>query len=265
MKRPTARLGLAVLVVSSIAHFSAADPARGWTPESQRLIGEQAARLAPPDLYRQLIRNRPAYRVGFQEPFSTAVDEDRFEYPDGHGRLREVIEIAVDHAIASIRAHRPFNDIAYRMGVVAHFLASANNPIHTTYGDPQHQRWAADYLRYAESVIPRVEMVFYGFRHQPDLDRMLDETFARSRSLYPMIGREYQRVDYRSGLQAFDDRSTAYAVAALGYSHAVTDIAEALRYIWLRAGGIDSRPRLPVRGRQLIRLEPLVERQSRAR
>jgi hypothetical protein len=236
-----------------------------WTPESQRQIGEQAARLVPPDLYRQLVRNRPSYRIGIEEPFQRAVPEDRFKYPDGSGRLDEVVHVAIQNAIASIRAHRPFNEVAYRLGLVAHYVASLNNPIHTAYGDPRHQTWAADYLRYAESVAPRLKWVFYGFEPNFDPDRRVAETLQRSRRLYPMLGREYARIGYRSGVVAFDDRSTAYAVAALGYSHAVSDIAETLRYIWLTAGGIDSRQNLPIRGRQWVRLSPLGDDARRAR
>lgn len=230
-----------------------------WTPESQRLIGEQAARLAPPDLYRQLARNRPSYRIGLEEPFRTAAEGDRYVYTNGQGRLDEVIGIAIDHAIAAIRSHRPFNDVAYRMGVVAHYISMANNPLHVQFGDPQQRRWAADYLSYTENVAPRVKTVFYGFRQDFTPEGMVEETLARSRAFYPMIGREYHRIDYRSGLRGFDDRSTAYAVASLSYSHAVSDIAEALRYIWLQSGGIDARPQIPIRGRQFVRLGPLVE------
>jgi hypothetical protein len=86
------------------------------------------------------------------------------------------------------------------------------------------------------------------------LPRLVEETLARSRELYPLVGREYRRVGFAPGLEAFDDRSTAYAVASLAYSHAVSDIAEVLRYIWIAAGGIDSRDRVPRRGAQVVRL-----------
>lgn len=237
-----------------------ATTADAWTVASQKAIGEQAARLAPPDLYRQLVRNRASFLIGIEEPNRSAAIQDRYKYPDGSGRLDEAIRISVENAIAAIRAPRPFNEICYRLGIVAHFVALANNPIHTDGKDPQEQRYSRDYLRYLESIAPRVRMVFYGFR-QPaskvDLRQILATTLHRSRELYPMVGREYRRVGYGSGVRLFDDRSTAYAVAALGYSHAVSDIAEVLRYIWLQAGGADSRQRLPQRGRQFVPLSPL--------
>ncbi|MEO1370212.1 MAG: hypothetical protein AAFX50_23770, partial [Acidobacteriota bacterium] len=178
------------------------------------------------------------------------------------GRLQAAIELSVEHAVASIEQHRPFNDIAYRMGVVAHYVALAHQPLATGGGDPEQRRYHHDFARYLESVEPRLDIVFYGFRavDRPlDLESMIREAFAKSRGHYPLVGREYRRIGFRSGAQGFDDRSTAFALAALGHSHAVSDIAEVLRYIWLRAGGADERQKLPRRGLNLLRLRPAEE------
>lgn len=224
-------------------------------------MGRQAARLAPPDLYRQLVKNHRSYDVGLQDPFQRGHPDDRYLNRDGSGRLDEAVRIAVDNAIAAIRAPRPFNEISYRLGIVAHYVALLNDPLATAASDPAEARYRADFARYAESASPRIQLVFYGFRPrvtERQVERVIADAFSRSRSFYPMVGREYRRVGFRSGVQAFDDRSTAYAVAALGQSHAVSDIAEVLRYIWLEAGGIDSRDRVPLRGRSIVRLDPLV-------
>ncbi len=271
----------------ALALALAAPAALAWTPASQQRIAEQAARLAPPDLYRQLARHRHAYLQGATDPFKDGQPEHHFENGDGAGRLDEVVAQAVRNAVAAIRDHRPFHEIAWRAGVASHYLADANNPLNSAGHDPEEERYFADFLRYLESVEPRVQMVFYGFRPsldwpgldspgldgpgldgrglaRPSLDRplaespalpvLVAETLERSRGLYPLVGREYRRVGFASGREAFDDRSTAYAVASLAYSHAVSDIAEVLRYIWLAAGGIDSRARVPLRGLQVLHL-----------
>ena len=54
-----------------------------------------------------------------------------------------------------------------------------------------------------------------------------------------------------SGLGVFDDRSSAFGVASVAWSHAVTDVALVLRYIWLRAGGADERTGLSSVGGRL--------------
>ena len=258
--QPAAALGVAGLLLAL------APSARGWTAQSQYVIGEQAARLVPPDLYRQLVRNRASFRLGIEDPYRNGHPDDRYKLTDGRGRLDEAIRISVQHAMASITSHQRFNDIAFRLGVVAHYVAMANNPLYTEASDPQQGRWAQDFLHYLESVEPRIEMVFYGFRRPSGanhLDQVINESLARSRRLYPLVGREYRRVSFAPGSRAFDDRSTAYAIASLGYSHAVSDIAEVLRYIWLESGGADSRPLLPLRGRQVIRLSRETEPRGR--
>ncbi|MEZ5332762.1 MAG: hypothetical protein R2991_12080 [Thermoanaerobaculia bacterium] len=73
------------------------------------------------------------------------------------------------------------------------------------------------------------------------LDAMIEAAFARSRRFYPFLGREYRRIDFASGVGRFDDRSTAFGLASLSYSHAVSDMIATLRYIWLRSGGADRR------------------------
>ena len=248
-------VALPVMCLMTLAIGLTASPCAAWKGRSQNVIGEQAARLVPPDLYRQMVRHRAAFREGLAEPFVNGDPRNTYKLSDGRGHLDEAIKISAQHAVDAIRAHQPFKEVVFRLGIVAHYVALANNPLYTDATDPQQARWAQDFLDYLESVEPRVELVFYGFRKPggaDHLDQLIAETLSRGRRLYPLIGREYRRIGFQPGVKAFDDRSTAYAVAALGYSHAVSDIAEVLRYIWLEAGGADSRATLPLRGRQRI-------------
>lgn len=246
---------LPVFLIVGLAALGSPSPCTAWKAQSQYTIGEQAARLVPPDLYRQMVRHRAAFREGMADPFLHGDPQDTYKLSDGRGRLDQAIKISSQRAVDAIRSHQPFREVVFRLGVVAHYVALANNPLYTDATDPQQGRWAQDFLNYLESVEPRVEVVFYGFRKHGGpghLDALIQDTLNRGRRLYPLVGREYRRVGYKPGAEAFDDRSTAYAVAALGYSHAVSDIAEVLRYIWLEAGGADSRVTLPLRGRQRI-------------
>ncbi len=243
----------------------AALPGHAWTPTSQQRIAEMAARLAPPDFYRQLARHRAAYVQGVLDPFREAEPAHHFANGDGSGRLDQAIAQSVDNTIAAIRAHQPFEEIAYRAGIVSHYLADANNPLNSDESDGEEGRYFADFLRYLEQVEPRLELVFYGFRDGPHQSRhlpaLIAETLERSRGFYPVVGREYRRVGFASGIKAFDDLSSAYGVASISYSHAISDIAEVLRYIWIEAGGIDTRVRIPLRGHHLMPLP----RESEAR
>ena len=233
-------------------------PVSAWTPASQQTLASEAARLAPPDLYRQIARNRIAFLQGVIDGFGERDPLAHAKHLDGTGRLDQAITVAVDNAIRAITAHQPFTEIVYRLGIACHFLADANNPLNAADDDPEEGRYYADFLAYLESAEPRLELVFYGFRSDfdgsRDLPALITEGLERSRDLYPLVGREYRRVNFVVGAQAFDDQSTAFGLASLAHSHAIRDIAEALRYIWLEAGGIDTRPRIPIRGIQVVRL-----------
>lgn len=230
-------------------------PLRAWTPGTQVTVAREAARLVPADLARQIDRHRRAFEEGATAPFQDGDPARHMKNSDGSGSLDRVIQEEVARAIAAIRTHRPFEEVVRQLGVVSHFVADANNPLATSAADGEEARYFVDYLRYAESAEPRFPLVFYGIRpgleERKDVSPVLAEAFRRGRGLYPLVGREYRRIGFASGLGRFDDRSTAFGAASLSFSHAVTDVALVLRYIWITAGGVDERSNLPARGTRL--------------
>lgn len=271
-------------VVSSIAlsfglgALLAPVPAAAWTPQVQETLALEAARLAPPDLYRQIHRHRDWYLQGVRAPFESGDLARHVKNPDGSGQLDAVIQVEIATAIEAIRELRPFHQVVYRLGVVAHYVADANNPLNTSDADPREEDYFADYLFYVEDAEPRMPLVFYGLTPGVDGDRnggaeggrredgdrrrratgnavdaLVGTALERSRRLYPLVGREYRRIGFGDGRRLFDDKSTAFGVAAVSFSQAVTDIAQALRYIWIEAGGADERW-LPERGERVVQL-----------
>lgn len=244
-----------VIPLVAVAMLPAGQLAAAWTPQTQIVIAEEAARLAPPDLFRQIDRHRPAFRKGVLAPFEEPDPLRHVKNPDGSGSLDAAIVQAVEGAIAAIQNHRPFAEVVFRLGAVSHYLADANNPLNTSQEDAREEEFYADYLHYAESAQPRFPLVFYGLR--PELEgegsvpSFVAGTLRRSRDLYPLVGAEYRRVGFLPGIEAFDDRSTAFGVAALAFNYAVNDVTLALRHIWLRAGGGDERTRLPLQGSRI--------------
>lgn len=224
----------------------------------QEIIAAEGARLAPPDLYRQIDRHRRELAEGAKAPFQRARAQQHVENPDGGGELRSTLVLEAQRAVEMIRTHRPFEEIVYQLGVVAHWVADANNPLNVSDADPQEPRYFADYLYYLESAEPRLPLLFYGLvpglKDLESLDSWVSRSLERTRELYPMVSREYRRIDYASGVRLFDDRSTAFGSASLAFSHAVTDVAQVYIWIWVRAGGYDPRTGLPERGTQVLRI-----------
>jgi hypothetical protein len=174
------------------------------------------------------------------------------------GRLGEVVVAESARAVAMIEQHRPFEDVVRQLGVLAHYVADLGFPLNTADDDPREAEYFADYARYVESAEPRLPLVFYGLlpglEGRGDLAPLVAASTARGRGLYPLVGREYRRIGFASGRGRFDDRSTAFGVGSLAFSHAVTDVARALRWVWLAAGGGDPRSGLPIAGDVVLRL-----------
>ncbi len=255
------RRATAVAFLAAVALLTAAAPAAAWTPKTQVTIAREGARMAPHDLYRLIQRHPRELDEGAVAPFEDG--EPARHTADGGGTLERVIGEEVERAIGAIQGHLPFERVVYQLGVVSHFVADANNPLNASAADASEGVYFADYLRYLESAEPRLPVLFYGvypgLEERGSLAPLLDATFARGRQLYPLVGLEYRRIGYESGVGRFDDRSTAFGIASLAFSHAVSDVGLVLRYIWVRAGGADFRTKLPARGEKLVRLPRLAD------
>jgi hypothetical protein len=232
-------------------------PASAWTPATQVAIANEASRLTPPDLARQIERRQRLFREGVLAPFEEPDPSRHFKHADGQGTLDRTVSDEVAAAIHAIETHQLFDEVIMRLGRVAHFVADTNNPL-AAGNDVDSSRYYADYLRYAESAMPRFPLIFYGL--QPQIDQatsvapLVASALARGRDLAPLIGDAYRENGFASGIGTFDDRSTAFGAASVSFSHAVTDVAQALRYIWLQAGGNDERTGLPAAGSKLLLL-----------
>jgi len=245
-------------LVLSLGLAAAPPPAHGWSEASQLEIATAAARLAPPDLARQIEKHKSRFREGVLKPFRDGDPTRHEKNPDGSGVLDLVIADETRRAIDYIRSHRPFYDIIEQLGVVLHFVADANHPLHVSADDPGESGYAADYVRYVTTAQPRFAAAYYGQDRRLDdvaaVPAFVSRTFGRSRSLYPFVGAEYRRIGGRSGVGVFDDRSTAFGVAAVSFSRALTDGAAMLRLVWLEAGGADPLRRPSIDSDRIVKL-----------
>ena len=233
-------------------------PLCAWSKQSQVDIAWEAARLAPPDLYRQIVKHQNAFRDGVVEPYSDATRSRHEKNADGSGFLDRVIVEEAERAVSSLTSHRPLQDAVRQLGLLLHSVIEANNPLLTSSADADEASYAEDFGRYLDSTTDRLPVVFYGvdfrLKGPADLPAFVARSIDRSRLLYPHIATEYKRVGGASGLKAFDDRSTAFGVAAVSFNRAVTDAAVVLRYVWLEAGGADFLPRRSLESGTLLKV-----------
>ena len=207
-----------------------------WTTNSQQAIAEQARAVAPPDLAHQIERHKVAFHSGVSQ--GPAI---------GSGEVGRLVEREAQRAIEMIRGHYPFADIVEQLGRIAYWVAYANNPYHAGSRSANY----SDYLGYVDSARTRFRPVFYGLIPELEssssrLRTIVDRAQVRGRRHQKVLEMEYRRVGGPPGVRKFDDRSSAFGVSAVAFSHAVTDVGLALRAIWFEAGGTDQRV-LPTR------------------
>jgi len=203
-------------------------PLHAWTPAADHQIAIRAARLAPRDLRVLLAHMQKHYLAGVD---AAVTDERKQEH---RPYLRQQIQRETSAIISMIRTDQPMNHVMVRLGVLSHLIGDANNPFHVDTG-PELEASHTDFEHYFEARMSHFPTVYYG--RDLHFERVLDQAFTRTASMTPLMDAEYFRGGMRRTSRDFDDRSTAFGVASVCYSHAVTDIANVYTYIWKEAGG----------------------------
>ncbi|HEV7428632.1 MAG TPA: hypothetical protein VGQ46_19930 [Thermoanaerobaculia bacterium] len=208
----------------ALLFLSIALPSSAWTRAADQRIAAKSAALAPEDLRLVINKFNDEYQRGIDDALAT-------EGTDIHRRqLRERI-VAQTHAIvAMIRGNQPMSGVVRQLGVLSHLIGDANNPFHIGDDDAEER---VDFEQYFERRLARFAPVFYGFDRNFVLSAYLDKIFARTTGYSPLMAEEYGRGNGAT----FDDRSTAFGVASVCYSHAITDSVNFYYFIWKTAGG----------------------------
>lgn len=228
------RLPLFVLFLSILPAF----PLLAWTHASDLRIAKKAIELGPPDLRLVLDHFAPEFQRGLQKAEG---DEGSAEHHyfvlSRSGNLRARIDLETNAIVAMLRGKQSMSVIAERLGMLSHLIADANNPFHIANDDSRLGGVRNDFEQYFERRMARFPTVFYGLDPAFHTTAYFDRTFARTRKFYPLIGEEYFRNGEEHTSADFDDRSTAFGVASVCYSHAVTDLVNLYYFIWKEAGG----------------------------
>ncbi|MEO6488091.1 MAG: hypothetical protein ABIO78_09155 [Thermoanaerobaculia bacterium] len=239
-------------VLPALLFLSISTNAAAWTRASDERIAMKAAQLAPTDVKLLIERFEPEYKQGLARAQSDeGSDIHRYFLLSRSGKLRERIERESGGIVAAIRSGKPMAQVVERLGMLAHYVADANNPFHAANDDPRLEPSHDDFEQFFERRMAKFPTVFYGLESHFRISEFLDRTFARSAGFYPLLSEEYFRYGARRTSAEFDDRSTAFGVASVSYSRAVTDLANLYFYIWREAGG-DVRMAPVLRGGNLL-------------
>jgi hypothetical protein len=138
----------------------------------------------------------------YHKQYAAGIDYGiREESTEEHrAHLRERIEKETRGVIGMLHSNQPMAQVVARLGLLSHLVGDANNPFHVDV-EAELESSHDDFERYFERRMLHFPTVFYG-------------------------------LDTR-----FDDRSTAFGVASICYSHAITDLVNLYYYIWEQSGG----------------------------
>lgn len=209
-----------------------------WTHAADERIALKAAQLAPSDLRMLLETFEHEYKEGVSRARADeGGDSHKYLVLSKKGRLRDRIERETAAAISDIRTGKPMRDVVQRLGTLSHYVADANNPFHLSDQDHRLEPLHNDFEHYFERRLEKFPTVFYGLEQNFRMSSYLDRTFSRTVEFYPLLSEEYFRDGAERTSVEFDDRSTAFGIASVCYSRAVTDLVNIYFYIWRQAGG----------------------------
>lgn len=231
-------------------------PAAAWTPAAEKRIAAKASQLAPPDM-RLLIEKYPAeFQRGLDEAQRNESRENHVFYMNRkHGQLPNQIQREVRGAVSILRERKPVAQFVESLGRIAHLVGDANNPFRTSDADPRLSASQADFEAYLERRMTALPTIFYGLTEPFHLQTFIAAGVTRSARYHPLLAEEYFRGGQRRTSTDFDDRSTAFGIASLSYSHSVTDLVNIYYYIWKEVGG-DVRSARAMRKGTLLLNEP---------
>lgn len=206
-------------------------PCFGWTAAAEGRISSKAVSLAPPDLAMILERFKDEFARGRVEG-----ERDHRSHRDPRA-LQPALDREIREAVAAPRARGGMVQLAERLGRVAHLVADANQPFNSSGVSERLQPSRNDFESYFDRRMHLFPTVFYGLEPSFDTARYVSESQRRNAKYAALLDEEYFRGGSRRSSEEFDDRSTAFGVAALSYSHAVSDLVNIFYYVWKEAGG----------------------------
>lgn len=231
MRAPRPFLVALILIV-------AASPAFAWTAATRIVMIDDAIKLMPISLRKVLEKRRNDVLRGTLEPLT---QEDALPHrpPWENGGIEASVDAAARDLVSGVTTRTSFRDVAWRFGVLAHYVADAGFPPGAAgaAGAPRYAHFAA----LCETRRPRFPLVFYGHGNtalsKEDFKSFTLTILERARAEDVILARAYAQAGDRNDTAAFDDRSVPFAIASLSYSHAVTDVVQAWLAAWRECNG----------------------------
>ena len=224
--------------------------AAAWTDATRLRMIDDALKVAPPALGRILRHHEAALRRGVLEPSKHEDEEIHFQHPDGRrGLAAAAVDRKTQEIARLLKERRSLKRFAYEMGVLAHLVADAGFPLNASDADPREPLYREGWRRYVEQQLAKIPFVFDREPSKPlDKDDYRGFVLAdarRAAANYPVIGPAFKDDGTPISRKAVDERSVAFGVASLSYSHAASSVAWVWLHVWRSLNGdLDGTPAL---------------------
>ncbi len=223
------------LALLTLACFFAL-PSFGWTVATERALASASLELGPPNI-RQLVA---IHERSFEEGLRDAARHEQ-QFPELHlggdrTALERLLRKEIDEAVSIMKRRDPIEMFIYQLGVIAHLAGDLNHPIHLGV-DTELETRRDDFEQYLERRRPKFPTIFYGIERDRPIDRVIRKSQLRAQAFSPLLENEYFGRGGSRWSREFDDRSTAFAIASLSWSHSVSDLVNIYYEIWRQAGG----------------------------
>lgn len=181
----------------------------------------------PASLQQQLTQRERSLADGFAQAEAPATPAD----------ARQALRTELDRQIRLLAGTPAFDDVVFQFGRIARLVYGLNawKSYVRAAGD---DRFLADFSLFAQRKTPKFVPVFYDYSTLLFRDRDPDAYMTRIIQRNEDYTRRILDI-YRAGgnSRQFDERSPAFGLAALQYSHTITDIANLWLFCWREANG----------------------------
>jgi hypothetical protein len=217
-------------------------PAFSWSPRAQREIAVRAVALMPPGLREILKININSLAEGAVAPFGFNDPENHFQHANGeYGTAAAKAEQEAEKLTRLIESGADLDAVASQFGIVAHYVADVNQPLHTSDADPKEALYYAEFNKLIDGRLKEFPVVFYGYtlplQKTLSIQEFLLRSAERANRFYFLIGDAFLRKGGKvRPASSFDMRSIPFGIASISYSHAISDVANVWLLAWKRAG-----------------------------
>ena len=213
-----------------------------WDEATYRAVAEDSFRILPPSLQEAVEPYKDAIIEGAVEPLSLHKKGKRHTYDprtDKGDLIRESLK-AVEEGVKLVEQQKPFSEVARQLGLMCHLAVDLADPLRTSDEDSREAEIEEDFAAFSVRMKEKFKPLFHSYPPKflsMDLGPFLRRSSDHSRTFYPILLRAYYPEGKRVSSEAFDERSTAFGIASIGFSQALFTTGTLWVYFWHHAHG----------------------------